>query len=419
MSNSWCLTPLSKCLSKVIDYRGRTPKKLGHEWASAGYRALSANNVKFSGLDKLDSINYADEILYKKWMKEEVNRGDLLLTSEAPSGQVMLWDSDEKIVLSQRLYALRTSSEIDPVFLKYFLQSPSGQKEIFRNNSGSTVAGISAKTFDNIFVRHPNEKDVQQELGRVLYALDKKIDCNNRINAKLEAMAKTLYDYWFVQFDFPDANGKPYKSSGGKMVYNAILKREIPDRWRAFQLNDLFQIRTDSITSSDVGSDAIYTPIDSLPMKKMSFGVGQPSIDANTSLILYKANDILIGAMRVYFHRVCIAPFDGITRTTVLVLRPKEPNHLPYLYQVCNEDRTINVATKISVGTQQPYVNWEDALENYAIQHPDDDALIQKYSSKMVSVIREVINRERENAELARLRDWLLPMLMNGQVTVA
>ena len=107
MSKLWKVTPLSKCLSKVIDYRGRTPKKLGYEWASQGYRALSANNVKFDGLDKIDSINYADEALYKKWMKEEVNRGDILLTSEAPSGQVMLWDSDEKIVLSQRLFALR------------------------------------------------------------------------------------------------------------------------------------------------------------------------------------------------------------------------------------------------------------------------------------------------------------------------
>ncbi|MEQ6474696.1 restriction endonuclease subunit S [Comamonas sp. wu1-DMT] len=192
---------------------------------------MSANNVKFSGLDKLESINYADEDLYRKWMKEEVKKGDLLLTSEAPSGQVMLWDSDEKIVLSQRLYALRTNSTIDSVFLKYYLQSPFGQKEIFRNNSGSTVAGISAKTFSNILVRHP-EMTAQKKIGCLLYSIDKKIDCNNRINAELEAMAKTLYDYWFVQFNFPDTNGKPYKFSGGKMVYNATLKREIPEGWR-------------------------------------------------------------------------------------------------------------------------------------------------------------------------------------------
>jgi len=259
----------------------------------------------------------------------------------------------------------------------------------------------------------------QQNIAAVLSALDAKIDCNNRINAELEAMAKTLYDYWFVQFDFPDANGKPYKSSGGKMVYNAILKREVPARWHSIRLNELFKNRTDSISSSEVEGDSPYTPIDSLPMRKMSFGSALPSIEANTSLIKYKENDILIGAMRVYFHRVCIAPFDGITRTTTLVLRPKRPDYLPYLYQVCNEDRTISTATRISTGTQQPYVNWEGALEDLAISYPDDDALIQKYSTMMASVIKEVVSRERENAELAKLRDWLLPMLMNGQVTVA
>ena len=257
----------------------------------------------------------------------------------------------------------------------------------------------------------------QQKIAAVLTALDAKIDCNNRINAELETMARALYDYWFVQFDFPDTNGNPYKTAGGKMTYNPTLKREIPAGWKVVRINELLQGCTDSITAAKVMSGFPYTPIDALPMKKMSFGASQPASEANTSLIKYKENDILIGAMRVYFHRVCIAPFDGITRTTVIVLRPKKSNYLPYLYQLCNEERTINTASKISVGTQQPYVNWEGALENHAIPYPEDDTLIEKYSTKMQSVVKDVINRERENAHLAQLRDWLLPLLMNGQVT--
>ncbi len=292
---------------------------------------------------------------------------------------------------------------------------------------GSSQPLLTQGILNNIQVKIQFNPKQQKKIAAVLATLDAKIACNNRINAELEAMAKTLYNYWFVQFDFPfdfaqgrpDANGKPYKFSGGKMVYNSTLKREIPAGWKAMQLNELLQSRTDSITASKVDSGAPYTPIDALPMKKMSFGAAQSSSEANTSLIQYKENDILIGAMRVYFHRVCIAPFDGITRTTIIVLRPNEPNHLPYLYQLCNEDRTINVASKISVGTQQPYVNWESALESHAIPYPENDALVQKYSSMMLSVTKGVINREKENAELAKLRDWLLPMLMNGQVTVA
>lgn len=128
--------------------------------------------------------------------------------------------------------------------------------------------------------------------------------------------------------------------------------------------------------------------------------------------------DILIGAMCVYFHRVCIAPYNGITRTTTLVLRPKKINYLPYLYQVCNEDRVINLATKISTGTQQPYINWDNALENLSISYPKDETIIQQYCSVIQNVVEEVIVREKENVRLKKLRDWLLPLLMNGQVTV-
>ena len=242
MNDSWQKTSLDQCLSKVIDYRGKTPKKLGSTWVESGYRAISANNVKFTGLDKAETINFADESLYRKWMKEEVKSGDLLLTSEAPSGQVMLWDSEEKIVLSQRLYALRTNSKIYNRFLKYYLQSKNGQKEIKRNNSGSTVSGISAKTFANIMVRHPDYEE-QKTIGDLLYLIDKKIEINNSINLLLETTVKSIYDFWFVQYEFPNGDGKPYKSSGGLMTYNFDIKSELPAEWKVCDLGDVVNFK--------------------------------------------------------------------------------------------------------------------------------------------------------------------------------
>jgi type I restriction enzyme, S subunit len=350
-------------------------------------------------------------------------KGDLIvaMTEQAAGllGSCAVVPDNDIYLHNQRLGLITTDSkQLDRSFVYYLFQTKSVREQIRLSSTGSKVKHTSPERIYAVTATLPEVGD-QQKIAAVLSALDAKIDCNNRINAELEAMAKTLYDYWFVQFDFPDANGKPYKSSGGKMVYNATLKREIPAGWEAVRINELFQNRTDTISSTDVSGDMPYTPIDSLPMRKMSFGIAQSSGEANSSLIQYEENDILIGAMRVYFHRVCIAPFDGITRTTVIVLRPKKPNHLPYLYQVCNEDRTIEVASKISVGTQQPYVNWEDALENHTIPHPENDEPVERYSSMMLSVTKDVINRERENAELAKLRDWLLPLLMNGQVMVA
>ncbi|WP_370956465.1 restriction endonuclease subunit S [Enterobacter hormaechei] len=291
------------------------------------------------------------------------------------------------------------------------------RRAIQNSASGSIQDNINIDYLTGLKFKVPL-KSYQDKIVSVLSVLDYKIDLNNRINAELEAMAKTLYNYWFVQFDFPDTNGKPYKTSGGKMVYNATLKREIPAGWRSLRLNELLQNGADSTGSDAFNSDVPYTPIDALPMKKMSFGDAYSSDKANTSLIKYKRNDILIGAMRVYFHRVCIAPFDGITRTTTLVLRPNKKEFLPYIYQVCNEEKTINIAAKISVGTQQPYVNWENSLENLVIAYPEDDSLIQRYSSAMGDLVKRVISGEKESSRLKKLREWLLPLLMNGQVTV-
>lgn len=421
MSKLWRVTPLSKCLSKVIDYRGRTPKKLGYEWAAKGYRALSANNVKFDGLDKIDSINYADEALYKKWMKEEVKRGDLLLTSEAPSGQVMLWDSDEKIVLSQRLFALRACSEIDSIFLKYFLQSPFGQKEIFRNNSGSTVAGISAKTFENILVHHPNQKDVQQKLGSVLYALDKKIDCNNRINTELEAMAKTLYDYWFVQFDFPDASGKPYKSSGGKMVYNATLKREIPSGWHdsnVLAVADLLGGGTPTKKKPDYwgGDIPFFTPTDAdgsiFKFSTADYITSEGLKGSSTKL--FSKHTVFITA-RGSVGRLVLAGVDMAMNQSCYALRAKTGVSHVFLFFLAKE-LIHHLHVKSSGSVFDSIVSNDIELTKLAIPKGE---VIEKFAAVVESAFEKIANNTKENQQLAQLRDWLLPLLMNGQVTVA
>lgn len=307
------------------------------------------------------------------------------------------------------------SSKAHYEYIYYYLKT---QYEELRNLSSGVRKNLNSNDIKNYPIRLPGGLDVQATIANVLKALDVKIDLNYRINAELEAMAKTLYDYWFVQFDFPDANGKPYKTSGGNMIYNLNLKRYIPEGWSNVKLNKLLTNESISVNANQVSSDTPYTPIDYLPMKKMSFADYAPAHEANTSLIKYNQGDILIGAMRVYFHRVCIAPFNGITRSTSIVLRPKESKLLPYLYQVCNEEKTINFATKVSVGTQQPYVNWEKSLENYEIPFPFCTEIIEKYSISMNCIVNEIINREKENAYLSKLRDWLLPMLMNGQITV-
>lgn len=276
---------LNECLSLTIDRRGVTPKKLGSDWVSTGYPVLSANNVKSTGLQKIEDIRYVDEKTYHKWMREEIQRGDILLTSEAPAGEVYVWDSDDKIVVGQRLYALRVKDDINPWFLAYYLQSSKGQAEIANKCSGSTVFGISAKTFDHIEVVLP-DRSIQDKVVEVLLNIDKKIKTNETLSSKLESIVRLFYNYWFVQFDFPDKNGRPYKSSGGKLVWNNELKQKIPEDWETERLGDLVEFKTDKVEPGNT-KGLPYTPMDMLPIKKMTFSNFRSDEEANSSLLSY------------------------------------------------------------------------------------------------------------------------------------
>ena len=229
-------------------------------------------------------------------------------------------------------------------------------------------------------------------------------------------MAKQLYDYWFVQFDFPNEEGKPYKSSGGKMVWNEKLKREIPEGWKVGNLSDYLHVVTERVSVSAVNEDTKYAPIEVLPRRKMSFNECASIENAVSGLCAFQKKNILLSNRRVYFHKVCIAAFDGITRDTVIVLKPTSRNLLGYSYQLVNDDIFIEYATRHSYGSEQPVLSWESA-KIYKVLKPNSelDTVYSKYAS---SIIDCVIKNELEIANLTKQRDELLPLLMNGQVSV-
>ena len=136
------ITELKNLISLVIDYRGKTPLKLGGDWSSSGYRALSAKNIKTGKIVNPESIRYVDSNLYSKWMKDEVCRNDIFITSEAPFGEIFFWDSDEKIVLSQRLFAIRPNNAVVPKYLYYYMTTEKFHKELDSRATGSTVTGL-------------------------------------------------------------------------------------------------------------------------------------------------------------------------------------------------------------------------------------------------------------------------------------
>lgn len=303
------------------------------------------------------------------------------------------------------------SEKIDPLFIAYF------SKTGFFKTSISSAAGTNINNLNQGIlgeVRIPNySKNVQSAIIRVLSAIDKKIELNNRINAELEAMAKILYDYWFVQFDFPDANGKPYKTSGGKMVYNPTLKREIPAEWSDKTLSQIANI---TMGQSPEGSSYNEEGVGTIFYQgSTDFGWLFPSTRQYTTVPsrMAKKGDILL-SVRAPVGDMNIANTDCCIGRGLAALNSKTGSD-GFLFYVMKYFKKI-FARRNSEGTTFGSITKND-LHSLTLAYPTAD-LLKKYDYVVTNYNKMIFERSLENRELINLRDWLLPMLMNGQVTV-
>ncbi|MBR5502898.1 MAG: restriction endonuclease subunit S [Methanobrevibacter sp.] len=190
---------LNDIVSLVIDYRGKTPKKLGADWSESGIRALSAKNIKTGQIIREDAIRYVDIELYNKWMKDEIKRNDILITSEAPFGEVFFWDSDEKIVLSQRLFGVRCDeNKVDPKFIYFYMTSEMFQWELQSRATGTTVKGLRQPELLKCQIQLPNI-DNQRRISYILSNIESKINVLKELNKKLlQYIYKKIY-LWKVK----------------------------------------------------------------------------------------------------------------------------------------------------------------------------------------------------------------------------
>ncbi len=244
--------------------------------------------------------------------------------------------------------------------------------------------------------------ETQQKIADVLLSLDTKIELNNRINTELEAMAKTLYDYWFVQFDFPDANGKPYKTSGGKMVYNEALKREIPEGWSADIVGNV--LGKTPASNKVLNQEILLTG--SIPVIDQSKDYICGFTDDKSALIKPTQPHIVFGDHTRIVKLVNFEYARGADGTQVLISNNKRmPGYL--LYQ------TVAGIDLSNYGYARHFKFLKDSM----IVIPND-AIAARYHGAVTPWFEKIKEGVFENQQLMLFRDWLLPMLMNGQVTV-
>ena len=316
----------------------------------------------------------------------------------------------------------------DSEYLYYYLRCH--MKEIVALGGGTTFKEVSKETIEEFDVELP-PLPFQHKIIAVLSDTDAKIDNNNAIAAELEGMAKDLYDYWFVQFDFQDENGKPYKSSGGKMVWNEELKREIPEGWEVDRLGKhISSNRGISYNSATLEGDGV-------PMINLaSFGVdsnykpagiktynGQYDADKILhpfDLIMCNTQQTAIDPTKDIIGKAMLVPdiFDGdvVSSHHVTTITPDVDELKYYLYGTCKTTWFHKYIVGFASGTNILGLDFK-GFEDYLMPLPPM-RLLKKFATAMKNIESEKNLIITENAELASLRDFLLPMLMNGQVKV-
>ena len=316
-----------------------------------------------------------------------------------------------------RLLSLVAKPDIDTKYLYYqvcnrhFKGTGSGQPQI-------TIPDIA-----NAPIHLETELEIQEKIGEALFTLDEKITNNNSICSDLKSMAKLLYDYWFVQFDFPDENGRPYKSSGGKMVWNEELKREIPEGWEAGSISDLGKViggATPSTKNKDYYVEhgiGWITPNDLSNTSNKYIAHGERDITeeavASCSTIIMPRGTVLMSS-RAPIGYLAIASDDVCTNQGFKSIIPHEYSS-EFIYQTLSI--MMPYIKNFGVGSTFAEVS-KDELSNMRILLPNR-YVEQQYTKKTKSICEQIELLESENQQLASLRDFLLPMLMNGQVKVA
>ena len=342
-------------------------------------------------------INKSDRFLSRSGsdrLKEKIISPNSIMVTCIGSAMGKVAKNSLSSVTNQQINSIIVNENFDSDYIYYLLKN---NYAVLRNAaSGSTAIPILNKTdFDNLRFKVELNLNEQRKMVSILSTIDDKIETNNQINQELEAMAKTLYDYWFVQFDFPDQNGKPYKSSGGKMVYHPELKREIPEGWGVEKLKYFLTIKNgkDHKHLQD-GKFAVY---------------GSGGIMRTVADYLYSGESILF-PRKGTLNNVMYVNEEFWTVDTMFYSEVNKNNSALYVFYSV-KDIDFN---KLNTGTGVPSMT-SSILYDLSIIVPEEN-ILEKFNTIVKRNYETIKLNNIQNQELTQLRDWLLPMLMNGQV---
>ena len=380
---------------------------------------LNTGNVRQNSFDfsNLDFITKEKDNLLRNG---KLQRDDIVLTTRGTVGNVALYSQEvpfSNIRINSGMVIIRVNKNFwHPYFIYLFFQSHLFKKQISRLISGSAQPQLPISILETVNIPQLT-LDEQKEIIFNIKSIDQKIQINNQINQELEAMAKTLYEYWFVQFDFPDENGKPYKSSGGKMVYNEQLKREIPEGWGVDSLWNIATFYNGLAMQKFRPASETAESLPVIKIREMFSGFSKDTEKASIDIpkeAIVESGDILFSwsaTLEVIFWG---GEKGALNQHIFKVTSEKYPKSFIYneLRSYLKVFKTIAELRKTTMG----HIT-QDHLKQAMIIVPPSD-LIDEIDNRISLILKQQLDLKQQNQELTQLRDWLLPMLMNGQVRV-
>ena len=420
---------LQELCTEIIDCPHTTP-----EWKTEGIPVIRNYNLQNGFIDK-SKLSFVDNDTYLQRIKRGMPQvDDIIFSREAPVGSVAIMPSNFRCCLGQRLVLLKVNKSIcDPHYLLYVMLSNFVKKQYKTvEKTGSIVSNFNIGDLKNLVSPYV-DIEIQKEIGKMCGRLDRKIEVNNRTIENLESMAKTLYDYWFVQFDFPDANGRPYKISGGKMEWNETLSREIPAGWEVSTIGRHVEVdRGISYSSADLegegipmvnlnsfNTDASYK-VEGLKTYSGKYAKDKVIKPYDLMICTTQQTAIDLTGQTNIIGKAMILPdcFEGrevVASMDLVRLHCDDIYGKYYLRLLLAKDYFHKYVTGYAIGTKIKHLHL-DGLLNYYCEVPPN-SLLQSFNKKMQDIEMKKSEIINENQRLCYLRDFLLPMLMNGQVT--
>lgn len=390
-------------IDKIIDYRGKTPKKLGTDWQKSGIPAISAKNIKNGDIVRRDTIRYVDEATYQKWMKEKVTKGDILMTSEAPLGETYFVKNDRPFVLSQRLFAMRTKADkLDPRYFYLLTKTPKFRKILQTFGTGATVSGIRQQLLWKLPLEI-TEIDKQRRIADMAWDYDSLIENNSKRIEKLEAMARLLYRRYFV---IPEA-----------------------DDWEEMPLSEMLVVHRGKSYKSSELSDAKGLPFVNLKCVNRDGGFRKDGLKLFTGT--YKENqkvekgDLVMAVTDMTQERMIVARAArvpsleggfGVISMDIVKLEPKDQSTKDYLYALLRWSRFADEVKNHANGANVLHL-LPARITDYSTPIPPREIQVE-FSDKISPLLDLIDNLQKKNEALAKARDLLLPRLMSGEIEV-